>query len=643
MKGCVLIPSFNESKIIYDLIREVKNIGFDVLVVDDGSSDGTDTLARSAGAEVISHPRNMGKGASLRTGFQRVVDEDYDFIITMDGDGQHSPQDIDNFVKLFSADGSDIIVGNRMDEPKNMPLPRWLTNKTMSMVISSICKTYIPDSQCGFRLIKTSVLKDIVLSASNYEIESELLIQAAKRNYRIKSVTVTTIYEGQASQINPVVDTIRFIRFVLKDQLREGWFILKEFFNDTIIKHGSIIFLASLLCNIFNLAFWLFMVRRLQPIDYGILNSMVSFLTIASLPIIILQTVLTRYFSEFNALEKKESTKALFRAFLKRIIISNIVIALIFLLLSKNIANFLNLNSHVFVYLTLFSIFFLSLSVLTMSTLQGLQLFLRIAANSIFQGFSKILVGVLLVLIGFKALGAYLGFIFAGFFAFVLSLFQLPSWVLKMKKNEYDDHKPFIKLKDIYSYFFPVATALISYTLFTNSDMILVKHFFSESEAGIYSIAQTVGKIILFLPGAITVVFFPVAVQRKIENKNTSTLLKKSLIFVSFLCISALLFTLIFPRFVLRVISGKVLPECIPLVRLIIFPMSLFALNYIFIFYNLSLQNMRFIFFIFVFSVIQIILIFLFHSTLSEVVGILSISSILVFYLGLRSMSKNNI
>lgn len=640
MKGCVVIPSFNESKIIGDLILEIRSIGFDVLVVDDGSSDGTDVLASRAGAKVISHSRNMGKGASLRTGFQKVINQDYDFIITMDGDGQHRPQDIENFVNLFSVDNTDIIVGNRMDEPKNMPFPRWFTNSTMSMIISSVCKTYIPDTQCGFRLIKTSLLRDIVLSTSNYEIESELLIQAAKRNCKIKSVPITTIYEGQSSQINPVVDTIRFIRFILGDQIREGWFILKEIFNDTIIKHGSIIFLASLLCNIFNLVFWLFMVRKLTPIDYGTLNSMVSFLTIASLPIIILQTVLTRFFSEYNALEKEESSKALFRAFLKRITISNIAIAFILLALSKNIANFLNLNNQVFVYLTVFSVFFSSLLVLTISTLQGLQLFPRIALNSVFQGFIKIFTGILLVLFGFRALGAYLGFIFAGFFGFVLSLFQLPPWVLKMKRREYDDYKPFIKLENIYSYFFPVTIALISYTLFTNSDTVLVKHFFSERDTGIYSIAQTVGKIILFLPGAITVVFFPVAVQHRIENKNTAHLLKKSLTFVSFLCFSALFCTLIFPEFVLKVISGKVLPECIPLVRMIIFPMCLFALNYIFIFYNLSLQNMRFIIAIFALSLLQIILIILFHRTLSEVVGILSISSILVLYLGLRSISK---
>lgn len=640
MKGCVIIPTFNEAKIIHDLVIQIKKFGLDILVVDDGSSDGTDTAARKAGATVVTHNRNMGKGASLRTGFQKVINEDYDYIITMDGDGQHRPDDLKNFIDLFVKEKSDIIVGNRMEEPKNMPFHRWITNKVMSMIISSVCKIYIPDSQNGFRLIKISALRDMVLSTSNYEIESELLIQASKKLYKIASVPIETIYSGQDSQINPVVDTVRFFRFILKDQIREVWFILKEFFNDAVIKHGSVIFLASLICNFFSLAFWLFMVRKLSHVDYGVLNSMVSFFTVASQPISILQTVLARYFAEFNANDRKENTKALFRAFFKRIVIINVLIVVFFIMFSKNIAGFMQIENYNFVYFTAFSIFFASLLVLTISTLQGLQLFPKIALNSLVQGFAKIFFGVVLVLIGLKAIGAFLGFVLSSFLAFVLSLFQLPRWVLQMKRKEYKKLKPQIKLKDIYSYFLPVSIGLIAFTLFTNSDVILVKHFFSESDAGIYSIAQTVGKIVLFLPVAITIVLFPVAVQRKTLNKETSTLLKRSLLFVTSLCAIAFLITFIFPKAVLRVVSGKVMPECVLLVRMIIFPMSLFSICYIFIFYNLSIRNIRFIVSVFVLSLMQVVLIYLFHNTLLQIIGVLAISSLSTFYLGIRSMAK---
>lgn len=638
MKGCVVIPTFNEAKIIHDLIVKIKVFGLDVLVVDDGSRDSTAEFAKKAGAEVIRHNRNMGKGASLRAGFNKVINQDYDFIITMDGDGQHRPEDIDNFIREFSQTNSDIIVGNRMDDPKNMPLHRWVTNKVMSMVISSICKSYIPDSQCGFRFIKKSVLKDMILSTSNYEIESELLIQAAKKNYRITSTDIKSIYEGQESQINPVVDTIRFFRFILKDQIKEGFHILKLFLDDTVIKHGSIIFLSSLVGNIFNLAFWLFMIRKLNYIDYGILNSMSSFLIVSGLPTVIIQTVLAKYFSEFKALEKKEEIQALFRAFLKRIIIINLAVVFVLVLFTPNIANFLNLESKTLIYLSALFMFFSNLSILTIGTMQGIHLFNGIAVNSIFQVLSKFFIGILLVFLGFRALGAFLGFVLSAALAFIFSLFQIPPWVFKMNRKDYVQYKTNLGLKDIYSYFLPVSIALIAYTIFTSTDVIFVKHFFSDYDTGIYSIVQTVGKILLFLPSALALVFFPVTIQHKTQNKNIVPLLKKSLFFVSALCIAASIFTFIFPRFVLRIISGHALAECVPLVRLIIFPMALFALNYIFMFYNLSFNNMRFIIYIFIISLLQIVAIILFHQTLFEIIAILFISSLLVFYLGLRSI-----
>ena len=218
MKICVLIPSFNEEKTIGWLVKAVREKGFDVVVIDDGSSDQTTKIARENGAEVIVNEHNMGKGASLRRAFGLLSEKNYDAVITMDGDGQHLPNDILPFVRCDEQGKPAIIVGNRMLKAKGMPLVRWLTNKFMSFVISGLCKKDIPDSQCGFRLIDTKVLKDLNLSTENFEIESEMLFEAAKNGYKIESIPVTTVYEGQYSAIHPVKDTVRFIKFVLRKQ-----------------------------------------------------------------------------------------------------------------------------------------------------------------------------------------------------------------------------------------------------------------------------------------------------------------------------------------------------------------------------------------------------------------------------------------
>ncbi len=217
MKTCVLIPTYNEAKQIGKLTTEIKQRGIDILVVDDGSKDDTAAIAKDAGATVLRNEQNQGKGVSLRQGFNYLLAQDYEAIITMDGDGQHHPVDINLFTQSAYPSDVGMIIGNRMYSARGMPCIRWLTNKFTSRIISCLIKQEIPDSQSGFRLIKTSVLKKINLCTSKYEIESELIVRIARLGSRIKSIPIQTIYQNQKSQINPLVDTLRFIKFILKE------------------------------------------------------------------------------------------------------------------------------------------------------------------------------------------------------------------------------------------------------------------------------------------------------------------------------------------------------------------------------------------------------------------------------------------
>ncbi|MFH1189420.1 MAG: glycosyltransferase family 2 protein [Candidatus Omnitrophota bacterium] len=212
----VLIPSYNEARTIGHIVAELVRKGFTVYVVDDGSSDDTAGIAHAGGAVVVKHRKNMGKGASLREGLKHVVKKRYDAVIIMDGDGQHLASDIENFTEKMEATGADIVIGNRMLDVSSMPRERKYTNRFMSYLISLISGQRVPDSQCGYRLIKRGVLEKIRLEASNYEIESEMIIRASRAGFRIESVPIKTIYRDEKSRVNPVVDTFRFIVFVVK-------------------------------------------------------------------------------------------------------------------------------------------------------------------------------------------------------------------------------------------------------------------------------------------------------------------------------------------------------------------------------------------------------------------------------------------
>jgi len=217
MKTCVLIPSYNVGSIIGDVVKKIKDMDLEVIVVDDGSTDDTEKVAADSGAVVVRHAQNLGKGASLKKGFDFILrTTDFDSVIIMDGDGQHSPKDIRKFILHAREQDDDIIIGNRMDLTKDMPLVRILTNKIMSSVLSTLCKQRIPDTQCGFRLIRRGVLEKIKLESSKYDLESELLIKASRKNMKIASIPVESIYRDELSRIHPVKDTFRFLSLLLK-------------------------------------------------------------------------------------------------------------------------------------------------------------------------------------------------------------------------------------------------------------------------------------------------------------------------------------------------------------------------------------------------------------------------------------------
>lgn len=216
MKICAVIPAYNEASTIGNLIKELLNKNLDVLVIDDGSSDTTGIIARECGAYVVGWKKNLGKGVALRAGFRFAQDKDYDGAITLDGDGQHSVSDISNFLKAASSTSADIIIGNRMNDIHQMPILRRIVNKVMSLILFSIIRQRVPDSQCGYRFIRKEALKKLRLCSCNYEIESEILLEAGRLNLSVHSIPIKTIYSGSRSYIHPLRDTIRFIKLLTR-------------------------------------------------------------------------------------------------------------------------------------------------------------------------------------------------------------------------------------------------------------------------------------------------------------------------------------------------------------------------------------------------------------------------------------------
>lgn len=215
MNYLIIIPVYNEERYIAALLNNLSAITKNIIVVDDGSIDATYRTAKESGLPVI-HQDHQGKGAALKAGFKYAVENGYDWVITMDGDGQHDWQDVYKFIEAISGKNADIIVGSRMADIAAMPVIRRIANRFMSRLLSKLVGCYLPDTQCGFRAISSGVLQGIVLETSHYDTESELLIKAGRTGYNISSIPVKTIYNDSKSHINKFTDTIRFVNLLWK-------------------------------------------------------------------------------------------------------------------------------------------------------------------------------------------------------------------------------------------------------------------------------------------------------------------------------------------------------------------------------------------------------------------------------------------
>ncbi len=211
-----LIPAYFEEQEIREVASRAK-VQLDlVLVVDDGSTDRTSQEARDAGVEVIRHEKNAGKGAAIKTGLRALLDRPgVEFVLILDGDGQHLPEEIPNFLAETNATGAQMVVGNRMSDVRDMPFVRKCTNRYMSWTISRVIGQHVPDTQCGFRLFHRSLASEFLATAcTSFDFETEMLALAARRGCRIGAAKVSTIYGDEVSKIHPVHDTVRFFKLL---------------------------------------------------------------------------------------------------------------------------------------------------------------------------------------------------------------------------------------------------------------------------------------------------------------------------------------------------------------------------------------------------------------------------------------------
>jgi len=210
LRTSVLIPVHNGSDSLPGILKALAPLPVDVWVSDDGSTDGTADVARAGGARAISFPVKSGKGAAMRRGIAAISKEEpaYDWVLFMDGDGQHLPGEVPAFLEEIGS-AYDFLQGSRWRESERIPRARAWTNRIGSRVLAWFSGQHIPDTQCGFRAVRLSLLKRLRLESAGFEIETEILLKSLRAGARAGIIDITAVYGEQGSHFRPVHDTFR--------------------------------------------------------------------------------------------------------------------------------------------------------------------------------------------------------------------------------------------------------------------------------------------------------------------------------------------------------------------------------------------------------------------------------------------------
>ena len=402
--------------------------------------------------------------------------------------------------------------------------------------------------------------------------------------------------------------------------------------DDKLLQPAFMMILVSIVVSAMNYIYQVYMGRVLGPEDYGILGTLFALFYLVSV------MGGTIGYSSTNYVSRLKRNETQLGSFLKNLLWKAIILAALlfsfFLLISNHLARFLKIDSPILLIIVSISLSLSLVVPVNKGALRGMQQFKLLATTNLASTVIKLATGIVLVMIGFGVLGATAALPISTAFTLVITTIPLIHTYLQKSDTE---SKTKLELGFAYNrYLVPSSMVSLAKTMVGNIDLILVKAFFSPSEAGFYAAASLIGKIILFLPGGIGFVFFPQVSERHADGIETTSLLKKTLLFVTVLAGTATIVYISFPHTLIKIVFGKEYLAAASLVKWYAIVMPFFTINCILLDYNLAKEETRFIYAFFLLLILLIVWILFFHNTTVQVVQAILLMNLLAFLFAYR-------
>lgn len=399
--------------------------------------------------------------------------------------------------------------------------------------------------------------------------------------------------------------------------------------NDRTVKSTTLMVGGNTLANVGAYLYHLFMGRLLIPADYGVLQSLLSLSNILNVPLVTLNTVVAKFVSTYVGKNEPGKIASLYYQIRRALFVILLIGGCLFLLLTNIIMNFLHLDTWVNVLILDLALFLGLVNILNRATLQGLALFIPLTIAQFIESYGKLILGVIAVLLGWRVPGAFGAFVVVIFvsYAFMVK-------ILRKKLGNFTYHP--LPVRAMGRYAIPSALMTVGVTALYNTDVILVRHYLSSYEAGLYAALSVLGKIIFFGTAPVTTTMFPLVSEAHAKGERYHRIFLLSLIFLLAIAGAAtIIFTLV-PALIMRIMIGAQYLDAAPYLTQFSIFLSLCSVIFLLANFFLSIHRTRAVYVVIAGAIVQAVAIVAYHASISTIITIsLTVTTIITVILSL--------